>query len=62
MHYYAEQTDGQVEVRRRDPSTENTNDFFYEQVSGIRLDETSHGGGDVTVYARGKLKQFNLNK
>ncbi|KAI8431966.1 hypothetical protein MSG28_004499 [Choristoneura fumiferana] len=38
-------------VVRRDPG--NTDDFMYEQIAGIILDENSHGGGDVAIYARG---------
>lgn len=55
MHYYA---DGDGQVRRRDPSLENTGDFYYEQVAGIRTDENTHGGGDVTVYAQGEFKDL----
>lgn len=38
-------------VVRKDPG--NTDDFMYEQIAGIILDENSHGGGDVAIYARG---------
>lgn len=54
MQYYSTTNDqGETQVLRRDPSLEDTKDFYYEQVAGITLDENSHGGGDVTVYARG---------
>ncbi|XP_061717662.1 alkaline phosphatase isoform X1 [Cydia pomonella] len=36
---------------RREPG--NSDDFMYEQIAGIILDENSHGGGDTTIYARG---------
>ncbi|KOB52019.1 putative Alkaline phosphatase, tissue-nonspecific isozyme, partial [Operophtera brumata] len=62
MHYYAEtNAAGQVEVKRRDPSLEDTNDFYYEQVAGIRSDENTHGGGDVTVYAKGPYSHLFHN-
>ncbi|KOB71286.1 putative Alkaline phosphatase, tissue-nonspecific isozyme [Operophtera brumata] len=62
MHYYAEtNAAGQVEVKRRDPSLEDTNDFYYEQVAGIRTDENTHGGGDVTVYAQGPYSHLFHN-
>ncbi|XP_022112777.2 alkaline phosphatase [Pieris rapae] len=45
--------DNEQTVVRRDPTKENTTSFFYEQVAGITLEENYHGGGDVTVYAKG---------
>lgn len=42
-------------VYRSDPSKENTTSFDYSQQTGIVVDETTHSGGDVVVYARGKL-------
>lgn len=51
----------QVEVdeagraRRRDPSTVDTTAFDYVQQVAVATDENTHGGGDVTVHARGPM-------
>ncbi|XP_052748934.1 alkaline phosphatase isoform X2 [Galleria mellonella] len=52
--YYA-YTDNQnrTTVMRQDPTQEETNSVYYTQNAGIILDENSHGGGDVIIYARG---------
>ncbi|KAF9823389.1 hypothetical protein SFRURICE_006602 [Spodoptera frugiperda] len=41
-------------VTRRDPSTEDTEQYNYTQIAGIQLVENYHGGGDVAIYARGE--------
>lgn len=43
-------------VVRKDPSKENTTSFAYSQQTGVVLDETTHGGSDVVVYAKGDFK------
>ncbi|XP_013162139.1 PREDICTED: alkaline phosphatase isoform X2 [Papilio xuthus] len=40
-------------AERREPSKEDTESYHYEQIAAIPLDENSHGGGDVAVYAKG---------
>lgn len=47
--------DGSQKVMRRDPSLDDTQDNNYHFQAGIRLIENSHGGGDVAIYARGKV-------
>ncbi|CAK1583040.1 unnamed protein product [Parnassius mnemosyne] len=53
FQYSVETKDGETRVMRRDPSKEDTESFMYEQIAAIPLDENSHGGGDVAIYARG---------
>ena len=42
---------------RMDPSMNDTTAYNYSQQAAIISDEAYHGGGDVAVYAIGKLKQ-----
>lgn len=42
-------------VVRIDPSLNDTIDYNYSQQAAIITDEAYHGGGDVAVYAIGKL-------
>ncbi|XP_059045152.1 alkaline phosphatase, tissue-nonspecific isozyme-like isoform X2 [Achroia grisella] len=52
--YYVDKNDkNQTTVVRQDPSLEQTNNVYYKQNAGIVLDENSHGGGDVIIYAKG---------
>lgn len=43
-------------VLRKNQSDNDTDNFEYEQVAAITLDENAHGGGDVVVYARGECQ------
>ncbi|CAK1542916.1 unnamed protein product [Leptosia nina] len=56
-----QEVDGKQSVTRVDPSTEDTKSFFYEQIAGITLEENYHGGGDVTVYAKGPYSHLFHN-
>ncbi|XP_041981092.1 alkaline phosphatase, tissue-nonspecific isozyme isoform X2 [Aricia agestis] len=38
---------------RTDPSGQDTASYTYEQIAAVPLDENSHGGGDVVIYAKG---------
>ncbi|CAH2041700.1 unnamed protein product, partial [Iphiclides podalirius] len=51
LHYTVNKENGTI--TRRDPSGEDVENFMYEQIAAIPLDENSHGGGDVAVYAKG---------
>lgn len=51
-NYHYSVVNGQV--FREDPSTVDTLDFDYNQQAAILSDESTHGGGDVVVYATGK--------
>ncbi|CAG9788274.1 unnamed protein product [Diatraea saccharalis] len=54
FHFYVHTDENnETTVRRRDPSTEDTDHMLYNQIAGIKLIENSHGGGDVTIYAKG---------
>ncbi|XP_049875109.1 alkaline phosphatase [Pectinophora gossypiella] len=53
FHYYVTTENNETKVTRRDPSQEDIDSFDYEQIAAITLDENSHGGGDVAIYARG---------
>ncbi|XP_035437421.2 alkaline phosphatase isoform X2 [Spodoptera frugiperda] len=48
-------------VTRRDPSTEDTEQYNYTQIAGIQLVENYHGGGDVAIYARGPYSHLFHN-
>ncbi|GLV38224.1 Alkaline phosphatase 12 [Carabus blaptoides fortunei] len=45
--------DGQA--TRVDPSTTDTTSYEYSQQTGMVTDETTHGGADVAVYAKGPM-------
>ncbi|XP_068632142.1 alkaline phosphatase-like [Battus philenor] len=53
FQYSIETVDNRTKIVRKDPSKEDTESFMYEQIAAIPLDENSHGGGDVAVYAKG---------
>ncbi|KAM3958782.1 alkaline phosphatase [Aphomia sociella] len=54
LKYYIHTDDhNETTLRRKDPSQEDTNSNYYTQNAGIILDENSHGGGDVIIYAKG---------
>ncbi|XP_072945043.1 alkaline phosphatase-like [Epargyreus clarus] len=40
-------------IVRDNPSDKNSDDYMYEQIAAVPLEENYHGGGDVAVYARG---------
>ncbi|XP_046973622.1 alkaline phosphatase-like [Vanessa cardui] len=62
FHYEIENgSNGIQQVVRRDPSTEDIEDENYEQIAAIPLDESGHGGSDVTVYARGPFSHLFHN-
>lgn len=44
---------GTPKVDRRDPSQDNTNDYDYVSQAAILVDEGTHSGSDVIVYAKG---------
>ncbi|GBP74390.1 Alkaline phosphatase [Eumeta japonica] len=48
----------ETHVLREDANRVETDSYEYEQVAGIRLIENSHGGGDVTIYARGPFSHL----
>lgn len=55
-HYYAEMVNSnEPRVFREDPTKSTTTDFGYSQHAGILTDEALHGGGEVIVYATGKV-------
>ncbi|KAL0829060.1 hypothetical protein ABMA28_003926 [Loxostege sticticalis] len=53
FQFYAETEDNETTVRRREASLDQTDSMNYHQIAAIRDVEGSHGGGDVTIYARG---------
>ncbi|XP_004928146.3 alkaline phosphatase [Bombyx mori] len=52
MKYSVKTEHNRTVAAREDPGV-NTDSFDYQQIAAITLDENSHGGGDVVVYARG---------
>ncbi|KAH9645138.1 hypothetical protein HF086_005683 [Spodoptera exigua] len=61
FQYYVHTDANGSRVMRRDPSEDDTEDYKYTQVAGIQLVENYHGGGDVTVYARGPYSHLFHN-
>ncbi|KPJ10650.1 Alkaline phosphatase, tissue-nonspecific isozyme [Papilio machaon] len=53
FQYDIKTIDNKTRSVRREPSKEDTESYHYEQIAAIPLDENSHGGGDVAVYAKG---------
>ncbi|KAL0829063.1 hypothetical protein ABMA28_003927 [Loxostege sticticalis] len=53
FQYYVRTEGNETKVERRDASLNNTDSMDYHQIAAIRDVENIHGGGDVTIYARG---------
>ncbi|CAD0197609.1 unnamed protein product [Chrysodeixis includens] len=61
FQFYVKEGEEGNKVARKEPSEDDTEAFDYTQVAGIQLVENSHGGGDVTIYARGPYSHLFHN-
>ncbi|XP_037302148.1 alkaline phosphatase, tissue-nonspecific isozyme-like isoform X1 [Manduca sexta] len=53
LHYHVVSDENGTKIARDEPSILVATRFDYKQPAGIILDENSHGGGDVAIYATG---------